>query len=372
MAWQSPTLESLRALARSYVTAQLRSVPMIANSILRVIADVTSAVGFSVLQYLNWLALQLMPDTAVGAWLIRFANIWVGGIKAATFGNGVLTVTGTEGTLVPNGSQLTFTGSDGAILLQTTQEATVGSSATPIPFVALVAGATGIVVGSALNFSKGISGVDGASATVISFNDGIDEETPDETRVRVLDRIRQPPMGGDADDYVQWALAVPGVTRAWCSPNEMGIGTITVRFMMDDLRAGPLTIDTNGNGHGAGFPEDDDVANVLAYLQTKRPVAIKDFFVFAPIPQPISFTVNDLEGTGDTGAIAANVTAMLFNKAAPAHAINGVGQPAQMIFAVWVSDAILNTVGVESFDLVMSDTVMPNNGYMAVLGTITY
>ena len=78
---------------------------------------------------------------------------------------------------------------------------------------------------------------------------GTDEETDEELRARVLRRIRQPPMGGDAYDYVAWALAVPGVTRAWCSPLEMGIGTVTVRFMMDDLRA-----------DNDGFPIADDIA----------------------------------------------------------------------------------------------------------------
>ena len=53
-------------------------------------------------------------------------------------------------------------------------------------------------------------------------------------------------------------------------------------------------------------------------------------------------------------------------------ALNGVAQPAQTIFAVWVSDAVLNVAGVTSFDLIMTDQIMPNNGSLAVLGTITY
>ena len=39
---------------------------------------------------------------------------------------------------------------------------------------------------------------------------------------------------GDNDDYVAWATEVPGVTRAWCSPNGMGAGTVVVRFVRDD------------------------------------------------------------------------------------------------------------------------------------------
>jgi len=198
---------------------------------------------------------------------------------------------------------------------------------------------------------------------------GTDEETDDELRLRVLDRIRQPPMGGDANDYVQWALAVPGVTRAWCSPLEMGMGTVTVRFMMDDLRA---TTDPTTNG----FPLPQDIAAVEAYLNTVRPVAVLDMFVEAPIPEPIDFTVAGLNGgTYDSdlqGAIINSVTAMLAAQGAPAYSLNGVGQPAQTIYAAWVSDAIYQTAGVNYFDLIMADHVMPTNGSLAVMGTVTW
>ena len=40
--------------------------------------------------------------------------------------------------------------------------------------------------------------------------------------------------GGSQADYVNWARAVPGVTRAWAAP-EQGVGAMTVRFLMDDL-----------------------------------------------------------------------------------------------------------------------------------------
>src|SRR6478736_4591283 len=103
-------------------------------------------------------------------------------------------------------------------------------------------------------FSPPLPGV--VSATLHGdMTGGADTETDDQLRARVLFRIQQPPMGGDANDYVAWALAVPGVTRAWCSPLEMGMGTVTVRFMMDELRA------SNG-----GFPLGEDIETVSDYL----------------------------------------------------------------------------------------------------------
>jgi uncharacterized phage protein gp47/JayE len=370
MPWVTPTLEELRSLNRDNVQSQLRSGPMIPNSIMRVMSDSNAGMAYLVLLYINWLALQIMPDTAESAFLNRFGDIWrPGGVsrKTATFATGVLSVTGIQGTPVPAAAQLTVTGVDNLqVTLQTNALVLIGTGPTNVSFVALTAGETGLVVGSQPSFSVGISGVDG-SATVATIVDGVDEETDDELRARVLERIREPPMGGDAEDYVAWALAVPGVTRAWAAPNEMGVGTVTVRFMMDDLRAttNPMT---------NGFPNTGDIATVLAYLQTKRPVAVKDFFVEAPIPEPINFTINGLfDGSAATQeAIVVNVTEMLAQKASPSFALGGVLQSAQTIYAAWVSDAILAASGVQYFDLVMTDHVMPTNGSLAVMGTVAY
>jgi uncharacterized phage protein gp47/JayE len=373
MPWVTPTLEQLRSLNRDNITARLRSGPMIPNSVLRVMADSNAGLGYLVLLYINWLALQLLPDTAETEWLDRHGNIWVGGRKTATFATGVATATGINGTVLPLGAQMSVSTPSGPIAFATTQAITIGSGATPVNIAALTAGQTGLDVGASLSFTVAIAGIDG-QATVSAIADGVNAETDDELRARVLDRIREPPMGGDAFDYVQWALGAPGVTRAWCSPTEQGIGTVTVRFMMDDLRAGPFTIDTNGAGHGGGFPEAADVTSVMTYLEARRPVAVKDFYVVAPLPQLISFTVNHLDDNdaATQAAIAASVAQMLAEKAAPASAINGVGQPAATIYAAWVSEAVLQAAGVVSFDLVMTDQAPASNGSLAVLGTITY
>lgn len=366
MPWITPALEEVRSLNRDNIQAKLRSGPIIPNSVLRVMADSNAGLAYLVLLYINWLALQLMPDTAETEWLDRFANIWLGGRKTATYATGTETVTGIAGTVLPSGSQLSGSGSGANVLFQTTANVTIGSGPTPVNFTALLPGQTNLQVGNSLGLVVGVAGADG-SGTITAFSDGIPAETDDELRVRVLDRIREPPMGGDAEDYVAWALEVPGVTRAWSAPNEMGIGTVTVRFMMDDLRA---TTDPTTNG----FPNSGDVATVLAHLQTRRPVAIKDFFVSAPIPEPINFTLQGLfdNSAATEAAIVAAVTKMLRTRAKPAYARGGVLQSAQEIYAAWVSEAVMSASGVEHFDLIMADHVMPFNASMAVMGTITY
>jgi uncharacterized phage protein gp47/JayE len=363
--WTTPSLADLRKQSRDAITASLGARTLLPNSVARVLSDANAALAYLTLLYVSWVAKQLLPDTAETEWLDRHADIWLASNarKAATFASGTVTLTGINGTAVPAGTRFT---SAGSLEYETTALVTIGAGATSAAVEAIDAGALGNQdAGETLTISSAISGVD-ATATVVSISGGADEETDDELRGRVLDRIRKPPMGGDADDYVAWALEVPGVTRAWCAPREMGAGSVTVRFMMDDLRADP-------DPSVSGFPLSGDVAAVQAHIDSLRPVTAQ-VFVEAPIPEPINYTVTGLTpGDASTKAASeASVAAMLRDRGAPAYALAGVLQPAQTIYAAWVAAAITDTPGVNHFDLTMSDHPMPDNGHIAVMGTATY
>ena len=311
------------------------------------------------LQYVDWLSLQLLPDTAETEWLDRHGEIWLVnadgtvGRKSATLADGTVTVTGVGGTVLPLASQMSQ-GGGGGVVYETTEQITIAANAaTTVTVRALTPGTVGNQVASAtLSLLAAPVGVD-TIATVLELDDGTDTETDDELRARILQRIRNPPMGGSVADYEAWALAVPGVTRAWAAP-EQGAGTITVRFLMDDLRASD-----------DGWPTPSDVETVAAYIDSKRPVTVKDCYVLAPIKEFIDITIaNLLPNTTETQAeIEASIEAMLFAQAAPG----------QTIYAAWVSYAIMSAPSVQSFTLITTaDYVMPNLGSMAVLETILY
>lgn len=360
MPFEVPTLADARRLSRDGVTAALPAVDALPpNSPARIIADNNAGLAYLCLLFIANQAATFLPDTLEGA--PRWGDILFGGRKAAAFASGSAAFTGIFGTLIPAGTQLIGTGATGAVTFATTDTITIGAEATSTAIQALDPGAAAnLDAGTPLVLAVAISGAD-ATATVIGLDGGTDAETDEQLRSHVLERLRKPPMGGDADDYVAWAKAVPGVTRAWCSPLEMGPGTVTVRFMMDVLRADQ-----------GGFPNPVDVATVQAAVDAQRPVTAADCFVVAPIRERVSFTVTNLvpDDLGTYAAIAANVEAMLAERAAPAQAINGVRVPAQTIFECWVSESISGTVGVESFDLTMADHSMPTNGHMAVLGDV--
>ena len=355
MPWQTPTLRDVRGVVRDNVRATLPGADAsIPNSVLRVLSDNQGALCHLTLEYIDWLALQLLPDTAETEWLDRHGDIWLvnsdgtTGRKMATFATGAVNFTGISGTVVPLAARLE--GGQG-VSYETTAEITIGTGPTEAPVRALDAGSIGNVApGEPLSLTSSAPGADSV-VTVVELDGGTNIESDEQLRSRILHRIRNPPMGGAQADYVTWALAVPGVTRAWAAP-EQGPGTITVRFLMDDLRA-----------DDDGWPTPDDVIAVKDYIDLMRPVTVFDSYVLAPIKQFVDITIHDLVPDTAMGAVEASIRAMLFEKAAPG----------QTIYAAWVSYAIMAAAGVESFHLVTTDDyVMPSLGHMAVLGTLLF
>src|SRR4029077_2361812 len=103
--------------------------------VLRVLSDCQGALCHLTLQYIDWLALQLLPDTAETDWLDRHANIWLvnsdgsTGRKAAVFTTGIVTFTGQAGIIVPQGTRIGSTVS----MEYETLEAIILNTNTPTP-----------------------------------------------------------------------------------------------------------------------------------------------------------------------------------------------------------------------------------------------
>jgi uncharacterized phage protein gp47/JayE len=365
MPWSTPTLKDVRSLVRDSIRGSLPGADaLVPNSVLRVLSDSQGALCHLTLQYIDWLALQLLPDTAETEWLDRHGDIWLvnadgtTGRKLATLAQGSVSITALQPYItIPIYSQLTALSASGQgqVGYETTQEIVTAPNQVGVPCTvrALDPGAAGnLNPGDTMSLVPSITNV--AGVTVLAVDGGTDDENDDDLRIRVLERIRQPPMGGSQSDYVRWTKAVAGVTRAWCNPLEMGIGTVTVRFLMDELRAS-----------NDGWPNDQDIATVQAYLDVMRPVAVKDFFVMAPIKQFINVYIANLVPDNDEtrAAIEQSLLDMLY--------VNAL--PGQTVFAVWKAQAIMNTANVISFDLTnWTDDLMPSVGCMAVLGNIVY
>lgn len=252
--------------------------------------------------YLAFMAEQLLPDTAVAEYLDRHASIWLSvPRKAATAAIGTATFTVQAGSAIPSGT--VFSSLAGNQYSATTDATIVGTTAT-VSVAASTSGVAGnLAAGQTLNLASPIAGVQTSGLVATPISGGADIESDADLRQRVLARIQEAPHGGSFNDYVAWAKEVPGVTRAWVYPGEMGAGTLSVRFMRDN--------DT------VPIPDSTAVAAVQAYIDARRPVTAK-VYVVAPVAAPLNFTIALSPNNATVqAAVQAALAALILREATP-------------------------------------------------------
>ncbi len=164
---------------------------------------------------------------------------------------------------------------------------------------------TSAIAGTDLEIVSGFTGDDTATAEVstAAIAGGFDVE-PDGAyftsdlgtfRGRILFRKRNPPHGGAAHDYVQWAAEVSGVTRVFVERRWAGVGTVRVFPLMDDL-----FVD--------GIPDGANVARVADFIDRVCPAGAS-VTVSAPVARVVDVSVAGL--SPNTSAVQAAVTAEL-------------------------------------------------------------
>lgn len=303
MPFNRPTLTTLIERARDDFNARLPGADSrLRRSVLDVLARIHAAVAHGLYGFQEWISRQVFPDTAEAESLARWAAIWGVTRKAAVPASGAVVVTGANGAGVPAGALLIR--ADGAEY-RVTEARVVTGVASVVPVEAVDAGAGGNApAGQRLNFVSPIVGVNVAAVIDAGGLTGAaDQEDDDSLRQRLLDRIRRPPHGGNADDYRRWALEVPEVTRAWVYPQQLGPGTVSLAFVMD--------------GREDIIPTAADVADVAAYVEERRPVTAA-LTVFAPNPAPLRFSIGALPPTLEVReAIVAELKDLLFREAVP-------------------------------------------------------
>ncbi len=172
---------------------------------------------------------------------------------------------------------------DGFAYITSVDAVVDGTGAVTAPIVATVPGAAGnAAAGIGLTLGTAVTGITSAGTASTVITGGADQETDDDLRACMLFAYANPPAGGSQTDYVQWALAVPGVTRAWCTPCGVGAGTVLVQFMMDLAEAA-----------SGGFPQG---VNGVAGAETRGAPAGGDQLTLANANWAASFdaTINPL------------------------------------------------------------------------------
>lgn len=378
MPFSRPTLTELRQQTAADIAAALPGVDALLRfSNLGIIGDVQAALANGQYGYLDWVALQSVPFTATGEFLEGWAALKGITRRAAAPAIGTVTFTATNGTVVPEGTVVNRT--DGVVYV-TTADAAAGSNAVSCPVIASAGGAAGnAAVATAMALGTGISGVSSTGAVSTALIGGTDLETDPVLRSRMLAAYAAPAQGGALADYVAWALAVPGVTRAWVKPNSVGPGTVTVLFMMDTVEAahdgfpqGTTGCSSYETRDAAATGDQLAVADALFALQPVTALV----YAASPTPNTIGLTIAGISSASPTtkAAIGGAAAAALVAGSAPGGLTN-VSAIEAAIAAVPGSDGFVIT-GISasqgSVTLGPAGNIQSNSGALPVLGSVTY
>ncbi len=300
--------------------------------------------------FLEYISEQILVDTADAEYLERHSSIWGITRKSATKAIGTVDFVGADTIVIPAGTILQRSDN---VQYVTDGDVTIVTGVGSGTVTALIAGSEGNTnVNTKLNIISPISGIQNeVTVATGGLTGGTDKETDDALRARIIARIQQPPNGGSKDDYIKWAKEVAGVTRVWVYPEQLGSGTVSVTFVMDDA----VSI----------IPTTSDVTAVQNYIDgdTKKPVTA-DVTVFAPTPINIDFniTINPNTVAVQT-AIKAEIEDLFKREASPGGTLYLSRIQEAISIASGEFDHTLNSPS--------ANTVM-NYGEMPIVGNFTW
>jgi uncharacterized phage protein gp47/JayE len=373
-----PTLSELRGQVSADIASAFPGAdPLLRYSNLGVLGDVLAALANGHFGYLDWIAKQSVPFTADGEFLEAWAGLKAVLRKPATRAVGQASFPGTTGSVLTAGTPVIR--SDG-VAYTTTADAIASAGAVTAPIKADLAGASGNAPsGTAVTLGGGVSGITASGVIEGPVTGGADIEADDSLRSRMLAAYAAPPQGGAATDYVEWALAVPGVTRCWVAPAAMGPGTIVLYFMLDSSEEAHDGFPQGTNGVAAGetrgVTATGDQLALANAIFPRQPVTALVYAV-APQPNTINLTLAGLSGSSSAtrSAIDAAVRSALLLTAAPGGvtnissieaAIASVAAPAGFVIT-----SVTATAGIVSPGA--AGNISSTRGRLPVLGVITY
>lgn len=363
MAFNRPTLPELIARVEGDIKSGLGLVTILRRSFLAVISRVLAGLAHLLFGFLAYIEKQAFLDTADDEEVIlRQGSLWGVPRKEATFAEFISSVTGTAGVVIPAGR--VYRRSDGKEYT-VVSEVTLTGSGDEIELVASEQGAASEVqVNDVLSILSPIAGLN-SNATVTSIiTEPEDTESIDSYKARILDKIRNPPSGGAANDYIQWALAVPGITRAWVNPQGLGPGTVLVYVVSDD--EDPIT------------PSPAKITEVFDYIEELRPVTA-NVTVVAPVLLPLNMTIQlKPNTTAVQNAIKAELEDLILRESSLAGSYQspGVLNDGKILLSR-INEAVSIAQGEEDHKITLINGVTPADvepadGELVVLGTITW
>jgi uncharacterized phage protein gp47/JayE len=379
MAFARPAFQDLYQQALTDIQSQSGTTSFLRRAVLPAVAWALAGLAWLHYGYLDYISLQSVPFTATDEYLYGWGALKGVTPKAASAASGTATFTGANGATISAG-QIVVRGDN--VNYTVTTGGTIVSNTVTVSIAALVAGAAGNAnVGISLTLSSPASGVNAGGLAASALAGGADAELDPDYKTRMLAVYASPPQGGSQVDYMDWALAVPGVTRAWVAPNNAGAGTVTVYTMWDNAEASYAGFPQGTNGGAtaetrisAATGDQLAVANAIFPVQPVTPVV----YSLAPTAYPVNFTIADLDPPTNAikAAISVALAGVFRRSAAPGgtlypialtNAPNGKMYPEQFYAAIGAVS------GIRRFTLTSpSASITAGAGAIPSLGVVNY
>lgn len=380
MPYSRPTLTELRTRNQNTIKTGLEKIGVLLRfSNMRVLGDVSAGMSYLHYGYLDYIAQNSTPFNAVDENLAGWAALKSVYRKSATAATGPsVPFTGTAGYTIAAASVLNR--SDG-YQYTVDAEVTIGSGGTATGTITAVlpdtstdstgGGAAGNAdAGTVLTFDEAIPGISSTVTLTTAVTGGADIEDEEVFRSRMLSAFQNTPQGGNDADYEKWALAVPGVTRAWVTRRLMGAGTVGVYIMLDSDESNDSGFPTGTDGvssyetqFSAGIATGNQLAVANALYSQQPATAI--VYVCSPVKTAVDFTFSGLSSADSTvkAAISTAISTLFFND----------GKPGGTIYLSDIMSAISGVDGSDGFILTTPATnVVMATGGLPVVGTVTY
>ena len=362
MPFNRPSLADLVAEAESNVASRLKGGDSrLRRAALSVLARVQAGLAHGLYGFIHWVFLQVLPHTADEKYLHRHArNVRR---KGAAYAKGKAQAKGVAGALIPAATRLKRGDGFEYETIIDTKIALNGLALLEIK--ALTDGAaSNAILGTSLSLVSPVMGVEGSlSVAGEAITGGVDDETLESWRARILERWQKPPRGGSKTDFEAWAKEVPGVTRAWCYPEWMGLGTVGVVIVNDNK-----STESGESGESGGpVPDEITINRAQAYLSAsnRRPVTCHDVYVIAPTLKPLNVTISGLNpGSQEVKfAVEAEIRDLLVRE----------GEPGVLLLISHIRAAISTAAGEWDHTLIEPIYNVAHRPHeMPVLGTITW
>lgn len=361
MPFNRPTLQEVVDRIESDFQSRVEgSTTFLRRSVFKIFSRVFGGAEHLLYDYLQFMKDQLFILTSDAEHLEKHGSEYGITRNYGTRSSGNAIFSGTNGISIPAGTKIQS--ADGKLYSTTAAGTISGGTAT----IAITADDVGNdydqSATTTLSFVSAISGVS-TDAIVDSsgLTGGVDEESDEEYRARILDRKRYPPHGGTENDYIVSAKEYSGVTRAWTIPEYQGIGTIGLVFVRDD--------------ESDIFPDETVRNAVRAYMLshtdpiTGKTVGIPvtaepGFFIIAAEAKTVDLTIQIYP---NNSAVQAAVTTKIEEM------IIQYGGPAETIYLSQLYEAITSASGeVKSRIIYPASDIAAAVDEVHVLGTITW